>query len=242
MRTHDLIPGTTDILLVADHAGEAVPPDIDLGLSDEDMRRHIAVDIGIAELTRHVAELLGATAILAHLSRLVFDPNRDPESSSLSPVLSDGTHISGNEGLSDIEIAKRLALHDDYHDAISARLDQSEPDIFVSLHSFTPELRSQPDEERPWDAALLYNRDRATAQAALKFLRHEGLNVGDNQPYSGVDTGYTVIRHAEARGLPYLFLEIRQDHLADAAGIALWSKRVAALVRHIQKVREQDGE
>lgn len=205
------------------------------------MARHIAVDIGIASLIRQVAAELDAPAILARLSRLVFDPNRDPRSPKLAPNLSDGTRIAGNVGLSSELLSVRRRFHTSYHMAIENQLERQEVHLFVSLHSFTPNLRDRPDVVRPWDAALLYNNDDRTASEAIEFLREAGLNVGDNEPYSGIDTGYTVIRHAEGRGLPYLFLEIRQDHLASETGVALWSKRVAALVRHIQKDGKQDG-
>jgi predicted N-formylglutamate amidohydrolase len=46
----------------------------------------------------------------------------------------------------------------------------------------------------------------------LTQLRGEGLNVGDNEPYSLSDlTDYGVPNHAEKRGHPYVELEVRQD-------------------------------
>ena len=42
--------------------------------------------------------------------------------------------------------------------------------------------------------------------------------VGDNQPYSMDGTDFTIPHHADARGLDYLELEVRQDLLADRAG------------------------
>jgi predicted N-formylglutamate amidohydrolase len=43
--------------------------------------------------------------------------------------------------------------------------------------------------------------------------------VGDNAPYRMDDTDYTVPRHAVARGLDYVELEVRQDLIAEPAGI-----------------------
>ena len=44
-------------------------------------------------------------------------------------------------------------------------------------------------------------------------------------------------RHAEAHGRLYLGVEVRQDQIGDAAGQAVWAKRLArvcnALVRQI---------
>ena len=47
--------------------------------------------------------------------------------------------------------------------------------------------------------------------------------VGDQEPYSGRQLNYTMNRHAEAEGRPYLGIEIRQDQIGDAAGQARWA-------------------
>ena len=44
------------------------------------------------------------------------------------------------------------------------------PALIVSLHSFTPVLESRPDEARPWDVGVLYNRDYRLAPAAIASL------------------------------------------------------------------------
>ncbi len=55
--------------------------------------------------------------------------------------------------------------------------------------------------------------------------------VGDNEPYRvALDEDYTVPVHAELRGLPYVLFEVRQDLLADDAGIALWADRLGGLL------------
>ena len=44
-----LIDGTrSDMLLIADHASNLVPPGIDLGIAPELLEQHIAVDIGVS--------------------------------------------------------------------------------------------------------------------------------------------------------------------------------------------------
>ena len=41
---------------------------------------------------------------------------------------------------------------------------------------------------------------------------------------------YTVPTHGEARGLPHVEIEIRQDLIADAAGQDAWAARLARLL------------
>ena len=82
------------------------------------------------------------------------------------------------------------------------------------------------------EIGVLYNRDRQLAAILLDLLRAEGdLTVGDNAPYAVSDlTDYGVPVHAERRGLPHVEIEIRQDLIADAAGEAAWSERMARLL------------
>ena len=61
------------------------------------------------------------------------------------------------------------------------------------------------------------------------MLRREAdVIVADNEPYFVSDeTDYTVPHHAEARSLPYVEIEIRQDLVCDEAGQAAWAARIA---------------
>jgi predicted N-formylglutamate amidohydrolase len=63
-------------------------------------------------------------------------------------------------------------------------------------------------------------------------LRAEaGLVVAENEPYQVSDeTDYGVPVHAEAGGLDYAEIEIRQDLIADDAGQELWAARLARLL------------
>ncbi|MEM8825660.1 MAG: N-formylglutamate amidohydrolase [Pseudomonadota bacterium] len=236
MADPDFIAGddAARLLILADHASTFVPAGIDLGLLPDIMSRHVAVDIGTAALASGVAAQLRAPAIVAGASRLVVDLNRPADDPAAIPVKSDDIEIAGNRDLNRTQRAERRAIHDRYHDMIEDALDEMSPDLILSLHSFTPSLASAPEDVRPWQAGLLYDRDDRAARIAIAWLRAEGLTVGDNEPYSGARFGYTMQRHAEPRGIPYLFLEIRQDLLPDDAGIADWTARVAALVRHTQ--------
>jgi predicted N-formylglutamate amidohydrolase len=84
---------------------------------------------------------------------------------------------------------------------------------------------------RPWHIGLLYNKDDRAARLAIDWFRQKlDLVVGDNEPYSGHDLNYTMDRHAEAAGIPYLSLEIRQDYMAKPKDISDWTKVIAQLL------------
>lgn len=231
---YELIEGAdSSLLFVCDHASAAVPSDLDLGIAPHLFANHIAVDIGAAPLTRALAADFAAPAVLGRWSRLVADCNRPADSPVLAPVESDGLPIPGNVGLSDGEQAARRAIHHDFHHALERLIAARQPSLIVSIHSFTPALASNPA-PRPWPVAVLWNTDARAATHAIALLRDDGEvggPVGANEPYSGQTLNYTMDRHAEAHGIANLGFEIRQDQIADDAGVARWAAILARAIR-----------
>ncbi len=220
-------PAPGKIVCVADHASNYVPDDVQLGIPTALLGTHIAKDIGIEGIADRLARRHAVPAHIACVSRLVCDLHRREDEPAVVPTKSDGHLIPGNIG-ADVE-ARLEKYHRPYHEALAKWLDEARPELIVALHSFTPKLESNPGEERPWDVALLYNRDDSAAQHAMRLLGEEGLTVGDNEPYSGKQLNATMDRHAEAHGRHYLTIEIRQDLVTTAADQARW----AALVTDI---------
>jgi len=221
---------TGGILLIADHASAHVPDDIDLGIDPTLLTNHIAIDIGVAEVAALLVES-GAVdaAILGGVSRLVVDCNRDEDAPGVLPIASDGHAVPGN-ALDDAAREVRLArFFRPYHDHIAATIAAHRPAMILSLHSFTPSLAAHPDQARPWHVGVLYNEDERLAAAAIAALEAEGLNVGDQQPYSGKLLNATMNRHAEGNDIPYVGIEMRQDLVGDATGQALFAERLSRM-------------
>lgn len=207
------------ILTVVDHASNHIPPEIDLGIDPALLETHIAWDIGAANL----AKALGYPAHVAAVSRLVVDCNRDEDAPGLIPLESDGIVIRGNPG----DVAARIAIYHAYHDALASRIAADRPALLLSLHSFTPRLKS--GEPRPWEIGVLYNEDDRAARVAIPLLEAAGVVTGDQQPYSGKLLNATMNRHGEGAGMPYLGLEVRQNLINTPAGVAKW----AAILRPV---------
>jgi predicted N-formylglutamate amidohydrolase len=185
------------VLSVVDHASNAVPPDIDLGIDPTLLQAHIAWDIGAAAL----ADALGFPAHKATVSRLVIDLNREEDAAGLVPLTSDGHAIPGNPG----NVADRVArFYRPYHDVLAARIAAERPLMLLSVHSFTPALKERPETVRPWEIGILYNNDDRAARIALPLLEQAGVIVGDQLPYSGKHLNATMNRHGEGTGTPYL--------------------------------------
>lgn len=227
--------GAAPFFLTADHAGRAMPQRLGrLGLSENELGRHIAWDIGIAGVTERLSQAVDATAVLQTYSRLVIDCNRQPHWPSAVPTLSELTAIPGNHDISAAECeAREREIFLPYHLAIADLLDRraaaERRTVLVAMHSFTPVFKG---ERRDMAVGVLYNRDARLAQIMLDLLRAEGdLVVGDNAPYAITDqSDYTVPVHGEGRGLAHVEIEIRQDLIGDEAGQAGWAARLARLL------------
>ena len=226
-------------LIACDHATNHVPPSVnggDLGLSPEEMGRHIAWDIGAAGVTRRLAELLGAPAILSRFSRLVIDPNRGEDDPTLIMKVYDGTIVPGNRGVDGTERERRLdAFYRPYHAAYAELAARRRDTIVVAIHSFTPRLFGR--SPRPWHVGILYDpRDERLSRAFLDRLHAEpDLVVGENEPYAGHLEGDAIDRHGLIPGRPNTLVELRHDLIQTEAQQTGWAERLAPLLEAARK-------
>jgi predicted N-formylglutamate amidohydrolase len=218
------------MLLIGDHASAHVPAEVTLGIAPELLDTHIAIDIGVAALGRALCRRLGCLGILGAVSRLVVDLNREADAPHIIPIASDGHAIPGNAISHDDRQARIDAYWHPYHDRIAAQIEAQRPRLLISLHSFTPQLASAPDEIRPWQVGILYNQDDRAARIAIPMLAAAGVAVGDQQPYSGVILNATMNRHGEGNGIAYLGIEMRQDLISDVTGVVLWADRLTPVI------------
>lgn len=232
-------------LVICDHATNRVPDSVgagSLGISDEDMARHIAYDPGAAGVSIRLAEKLGGPVILSNFSRLVIDPNRGEDDPTLVMRLYDGTIIPANRGVDHAEATRRKGLfYNPYHEAVAAMAGRRHDIVIVSVHSFTPQLRHRPP--RPWHIGLLFADDDRLSRPLIDLLRQEpGLIVGANEPYSGHLNGDTIDRHAIAMGRQNTLIEIRNDLIQDDTGQTAWADRLAHLLPEALCRAENKGE
>ncbi len=229
--------GRSRFLLIADHAGNAVPQYLgDLGISSVDVNRHIGIDIGIHGVSQRLSILLNAPYVFQPYSRLVIDCNRQLGNFTSIALVSDGTHIPANQHLAPQSIALRQdEIFWPYHNAVAHQIltmrKASGPPVVIAMHSFTPKHGEYPA-ARPWQIGVLFNRDDRLARCLIGLLEAEGdLTVGINQPYAVEDdVDYAIPVHCEKGGLIHVELEIRQDLIGTPAGQAAWATRLARLL------------
>ena len=233
------------LLLICDHASNYIPPTYQkLGLTADQLKEHIAWDIGAAEITLQISEILNSVAILSGISRLIVDANRDPSDQKSAPEISDNITITGNKDLTKINRENRLKKYFwPYHNAIKKQIDYFEEKldpynnipIIFSIHTFTQVMRLVDAKKRPWDVGVLWNRDPRVADILIRELtKHkDNLIVGDNQPYSGKEFYYTLDYHAGGRGIPHCAIEIRQDLVNTPEGINYWATLISKILNNI---------
>jgi len=228
--------GKGSFVFGCEHAGNRIPKALGtLGLTKIEQTRHIAWDVGAAQLTEKLSEKLDSPAVLQRYSRLVFDCNRTASHPGAFVVEADGAHVSGNAALSNADKHEREeAIYRPFHDALSGLTDRrrwsGERFAYVAVHSFNDQVRG---ETRPWHVGFLYNQRSRMSQFLINWFRNNtDYQVGDNQPYSPLDAvDHTLRVQAEVRSIPYTMVEVRNDLLRTEKQIATWAALLARSLR-----------
>lgn len=220
--------GASPYVLVCEHASNRVPKQLaNLGLSAEDLQRHIAWDIGAEGVSRLLSRLLDAPLVLQRYSRLVYDCNRPPDSAAAMPEISETTVIPGNKPLSAADKMKRVeAIYQPFHERLAHMLDQraceGRATSLVTIHSFTKVYRGK---ERAVELGILFDRDARIADKLIKAFPN--VDVRLNEPYGPNDgVMHTLNLHAAPRGLKSVMIEIRNDLIANERGQNEWAQRI----------------
>ncbi len=237
--------GRFPLILTCEHASCALPPAYQrLGLSPEEVHRHIGWDIGARAVVVSLAQAANAPGVCATYSRLLIDCNRALTDHDLIVAESDGIRIPGNCDLSAEERQKRITqFYQPYHAAIdrliASRRDQ-QPTL-LSVHSFTPVLGRH---ERRFDLGILFDRYEDLASELGHRLRQVGYRVRYNEPYSGYDgLIFSARSHGQRHGLVYVELEINNSLISDPESAARMGRTLSAVVSVLlAESRSQHGE
>ena len=222
------------ILFISDHAGRAFPRVLGtLGLDEPELSRHIAWDIGIYGVTTHLARALDATYVFQPYSRLVIDCNRKAGDAQSIVTVSDGTTVPGNGSLSEGDrLSRAREILEPYHREIerilAERAARGQPTAIFCMHSCTDRLKRD-TEQRPWHVGVIADSDWRIGDRLIELLEAETeYRIGRNQPYSvNMEADYTVPIHCEARGIPYVEIELRQDLIGDEKSQRQWARLLA---------------
>lgn len=208
-------------MIACDHAANRIPEHLgNLGLSDDRLETHIALDIGARQVAIQLSRLFDAPLILARYSRLVIDLNRHLDDPTLIADKSDHVPVPGNRNMGGADRQQRIdrffhPYHKRYGELVSCMTGRHPDPVIISVHSFTPCMDGF---DRPWHFGVLHDPGDALARSLLAaFAKLPDRIIGDNQPYHVNDPrGYANQVHARDRGLSMAMLEIRQDLITRA--------------------------
>jgi predicted N-formylglutamate amidohydrolase len=244
------VKGCSCLLLISVHEGDYIPKSLHdaqgrpLGVTDPaDLDRHIAIDLGIREVTRRVAASTGAHVFRATHSRLVADINRFPDETDCVAPTADGTDIPMNAALDGPGREARLTRY--FHPAIDGlkrfvatiAADSGFEPFVICMHSFARILAEDPQNAKTQDICVFSYPEFGrlpNVEAFVRILRSEqpDLVVGHDEPFSARTPGLKTPPddkrmasptsfHAvvERNNVPNHFaLEICQDLISDEAG------------------------
>lgn len=224
--------GRSPIVLICEHASNHMPAEYGgLGLGPADLSRHIAWDVGAAEVTRRLSRLLDAPAFLAGYSRLLIDLNRPLGAPSSIPAVSEATKVPGNLGLGTTERERREAMmFHPFHQGVARFLDsrqaRGEASVIVAIHSYTPVFHGK---QRPWHAGVLFAQAASMGRTVIEALRSRdpALLVEANVPYVIDANDYAIPVHGDQRGNPAILIEIRNDLIATSDEAERWAGYLA---------------
>ena len=216
------------ILFLADHASNYIPSSFkNLGLKKNQLKSHIAYDLGIKELCINLSNLLNSKYIIGEYSRLIIDLNRDILDPTLIPEIVDRKIIAKNLNLSSYDKGKRISeIYNKYHHKIRTTITHNNIMVVISLHSFNPIFKKK---KRKIHFGILSNQDRRLSDCIIKEMKSRKLKVGDNEPYEGNLIGDTMYKHGLKNNLHHTLIEVRNDLLSSSTKI----HRVAKLLKKI---------
>lgn len=209
---------TSPFVFSCEHASAAVPPGVDLGVSAEVLRSHVAWDHGTAVLAERLAAAVRAPAFYGRWTRLYVDLNRFETTHSVIPTNAFGTPVPGNLDVGADERERRFAEeHRPYRtavgEAVAAAIAAHGACVHLSIHSFTPSLNG---DERDFDMGILFDPERRldvhTAEVLIRGLNLAGLQTYANRPYLGTGDGLTTALRQVHGPDVYAGIEVETSH------------------------------
>lgn len=194
-------------IITCEHAGREIPAGYDhlfKGLDDV-LQSHRGWDPGALEAAKFLAEKLNAPFFKCDTTRLLVEPNRSMGSASL---FSEYSII--------LDLSQREAVLNSYYyphrNAVEAWIRNAPGLVLhISMHSFTPVWEGK---TRDVDIGLLFDPSRQHESEFCKTWREELMtHLGDfkvkfNEPYKGIDDGFTTYLRTLFPDENYMGIEI----------------------------------
>ena len=194
-------------VVTCEHAGNTVPPNYaHLFHGKEDiLQSHRGWDPGAVEVASALSNDLAASFFICETTRLLVEPNRSLHSESLFSEYSKGlTETEKDHLLQNYYHPHRTTVEQLIRNSIGAVLH-------LSIHTFTPVWDGL---ERIVDLGLLFDPERKNETKFCEDYKTKlnksllAINIEFNEPYKGIDDGFTTYLRTRFSDDQYLGIEI----------------------------------
>lgn len=173
------------VMVTCEHASNHLPEPYTWSQGDADFKHtHWAYDPGAADTAKLLAQRLETIAVLSKFTRLLLDANRTLYSETLFRKACDGRPLDLNTALTAEERYSRISrFHVPYHQLVGETAEFLDPDLIISIHTFTPNYEGQ---IRSVEVGVLYeDYDAALALYTQAQFQSAGFDSRLNEPWSG---------------------------------------------------------
>ena len=196
------------IVITCEHAGREIPEKYRSYFAShfDVVETHRGWDPGAWEVASYLGDKLNLPCFGCQTTRLLIEANRSLDHDQLFSTFSDG--LSAEEKADVIE-----NIYRPYRESVEAAVRTSkQPVLHLSIHSFTPVLDNV---ERELEVGLLFDPDRSSELSfcgdfALKLEKvlPDIFRIKFNEPYKGVDDGFTTYLRTQFDNEFYCGIEI----------------------------------
>lgn len=218
-------------IITCEHAGNRVPPAYDHLFQDADevLRSHRGWDPGALPMATYLSEKLNVPLFKYENTRLLVEPNRSVTHSALFSEFT--VKLAPNEKE---ELLEHFYFR--YRNKVEAWIRELDSVLHISIHTFTPVLGGM---TRDVDIGLLFDPARKGESSFCEYCfaavkeRLPSLCIEFNEPYRGVDDGFTTYLRTLFGDDKYLGIEIEINQ--KYVGTKLWEIISDSLVEALQK-------
>ncbi len=228
------------LLITCEHGGNEVPEDLVDCFASRDAQRqlhsHRGHDPGALLFAKALSHRLSAPLEYSIVSRLVVDLNRSLDSTQLFSKF-----IAGQS-----EPWKRHVLQSYYlpyrkrvTDSIRRQVTTGRSVLHLSVHTFTPRMRGQ---SRDFDIGVLFDPQRKQehqfSRRVIDQLAKCKLRVLPNQPYLGIDDGFTTWLRTQFDDNCYAGIELELNNRIDKRSPKTQTRWIDQIATAIKVARE----
>ena len=194
-------------IITCEHAGNDVPEEYQslFNGADEILQSHRGWDAGAIEIARWLQSKRNISLFYTNVTRLLIETNRSINHTELFSIYSQSL-------TEDVKEKIKQQYYFPYRNAVEDCIHSlAKPVLHLSIHTFTPELNNI---KRKTDIGLLFDPSRKLESACCSHLREKltlllpTYQIDFNEPYAGVDDGFTTYLRAKFNDEEYAGIEI----------------------------------